>query len=113
MVYRLKSYLRTLRRGTGFSQKELAFLLGTSSRASVSRIEQSKRKPSIEVLILSAFIFGVSPAELFPTFVSELHQDALQRANELYEELQGEPSKTTRIKLDFLEQLLTKSEQTL
>jgi len=111
MVYRLKSYLRTFRRRFGLSQKELAFLLGTSSRASVSRIEQSKRKPSIEVLILAVFIFGVPPLELFPTFISELHQDALQRANELYEELQGEPSETTRIKLDFLEQLLTKSDQ--
>lgn len=34
----------------------------------------------------------------------------LQRANELYEELQGIPSKVTRLKLDFLEQLLRRVE---
>jgi hypothetical protein len=52
----------------------------------------------------------MSPLQMFPGLVSELHEAVLQRANELYEELQGDPSKTTRIKLDFLEQLFQRSE---
>jgi transcriptional regulator with XRE-family HTH domain len=112
MDHRLKSYLRTFRRRFGFTQKELAFLIGISSRTAVSRIEQSKRKPSIEALIVSVFIFGASPVELFPALISDLHVGVLERANELYEELQGEPSRTTRAKLDFLERLLNKTEQT-
>ena len=106
MDHRLTSYLRTFRRRFGFTQKELAFLIGIDSRTVVSRIERSIRRPSFEALIVSVFFFGASPLELFPTLVSALHQAALKRANELYEELQGEPSKTTRAKLDFLEQFL-------
>jgi transcriptional regulator with XRE-family HTH domain len=110
MDHRLKSYLRTFRRRFGLTQRELAFLIGIRSRTAVSRIEQSKRKPSIDALIVCSFIFGASPLELFPTFISELHEIVMERVNELYEELQGDPSKTTRAKLDFLEQLLSKSQ---
>ena len=35
----------------------------------------------------------------------------LQRVNELYDELQGTPSKTTRMKLDFLEHLVARLEK--
>jgi transcriptional regulator with XRE-family HTH domain len=106
MDHRLTSYLRTFRRRFGFTQKELAFLIGINSRTVVSRIESSIRRPSLEAFLVSVFLFGASPVELFPALVSELHQAACERANELYEELQGEPSKTTRAKLDFLEQFL-------
>jgi transcriptional regulator with XRE-family HTH domain len=109
MDHRPKSYLRTFRRRVGFTQKELAFLFGTTSRSAVSRVEGSIRKPSLESLIASAFIFGVSPIELFPAFVAQLHGAVLRRANELYEELQGDSSKTTRAKLNFLEKLLHNS----
>jgi transcriptional regulator with XRE-family HTH domain len=110
MDRRLNSYLRTFRRRFGFTQKELAFLIGMGSRTAVSRIERSKRKPSVEALIECAFLFEASELDLFPTLISELQKDVLERANELYEELQGEPSKTTRAKLDFLEHFLDKAE---
>jgi transcriptional regulator with XRE-family HTH domain len=106
MDHRLKSYLRTFRRRFGFTQRELAFLIGIDSRTAVSRIERSKRKPSLEALVVSGFIFGASPLELFPTIITELHSAALERAIVLYEELQGDPSRTTRAKLDFLEKFL-------
>src|SRR5262245_16354283 len=112
MDHRINSYLRTFRRRYGFTQSELAFLVRISSRAAVSRIEQSKRKPNFEALIVSIFIFGVSASDMFPTLISELHQGAFERANELYEQLQGEQSKTTRAKLDFLEEFLEKVEET-
>lgn len=52
----------------------------------------------------------MSPLPLFPSLMSELHEFVLQRANELYEELQGDPSKTAIVKLDFLEQRIQRSE---
>jgi transcriptional regulator with XRE-family HTH domain len=105
-----RSYLRPLRRRWGFTQEELAFLIGVKSRAAVSRIEGSKRKPSVDMVFICALVFNMSPLQLFPGLMSELNDSVLQRANELYEELQGDPSKTTRIKLDFLEQLFDRSE---
>lgn len=85
-------------------------MIGAKSRTAVSRIEGSKRKPSIDAVFICALVFNMSPLQLFPDLMSELHEAVLQRANELYEELQGDPSRTTRIKLDFLEQLFQRSE---
>ncbi|WP_453967354.1 helix-turn-helix domain-containing protein [Bradyrhizobium elkanii] len=104
-----RSYLRPLRRRWGFTQEELAFLIGIK-RTAVTRIEGLKRKPNIDAVFICALVFNMSPLQLFPGLMSELHEAALRRANELYEELQGDSSKTTRIKLDFLEQLFQRSE---
>ena len=38
----------------------------------------------------------------------QAEQVVLDRANELYEELQGDPSNVTRVKLDFLEVLIAR-----
>jgi transcriptional regulator with XRE-family HTH domain len=108
MDHRLKSYLRTFRRRFGFTQMELAFLIGTKSRTAISRIEGAKRRPGLNALYACAFIFDTPPPELFPDLISELHEAMLDRAYELHEKLQGNPSKTTRIKLDFLEQLMSR-----
>jgi transcriptional regulator with XRE-family HTH domain len=110
MDHRFETYLRPHRRRCGFSQREIAFLIGINSRAAVSLIERSKRKPSLDAVFIFAFVFNASPSELFPSLISELQEAARRRANELYEELQGNPSKATRDKLDFLEQLLARSE---
>jgi len=108
MDHRLKSYIRPHRRRFGFTQKELAFLIGLKSRTVVSRIEASKRTPSLSAVYICTLIFNTSPLNLFPSLISEMYEAVFQRANDLYEELQGDPSKTTRIKLDFLEQVLTR-----
>lgn len=55
-------------------------------------------------------IFNMPALELFPGLMSELRSSIRARANELYEELQGDPSKATRLKLDFLERLLERIE---
>jgi hypothetical protein len=49
----------------------------------------------------------------FPVFFSQIHDDVLTRVRDLYEELQGNSSKTTRLKLDFLEAVLARLEGTL
>jgi Helix-turn-helix len=50
MMHRLKSFLRPFRRRFGFTQRELAFLIGIQSRGAVSRFERAIRKPTFEVL---------------------------------------------------------------
>jgi transcriptional regulator with XRE-family HTH domain len=110
MDQRLKSYLRPLRRRWGFTQREIAFLIGVKSGTAVSRMEGSKRNPSLSVMLAVAFIFNASLEELFPSLMSEQYEALLRRARELYEQLQGDPSKTTRLKLDFLEKLLARAE---
>jgi transcriptional regulator with XRE-family HTH domain len=111
MDQRLNSYLRSLRRRGGFTQRELAFLIGTKSGTVISRVEGSKRIPSFSAAFACAVIFGVAPLDLFPDALFQLQQAVLQRANTLYEVLQGDPAKTTRVKLDFLEVLIARLEE--
>ena len=110
MDHRTKTYVRPLRRRWGLTQRELAFLIGAKSGTVVSRIEGVKRTPSLAATFALAIVFGTVPPELFPGFSSQIHDDVIARARELYEELQGNSSKTTRVKLDFLEAVLARLE---
>jgi transcriptional regulator with XRE-family HTH domain len=110
MHHRHISYLRPYRRRWGLTQQELAFLIGVKSRTAVSRIEGLKRRPSLNAVFTCMMIFNMPALDLFPGLMSELHQAIRERASELYEELQGDPSKSTRLKLDFLEGLLERVE---
>lgn len=59
-------YLRTHRRNWGLTQKELARLVGTASSVQISRYENGKRAPRIEVALACQVIFGVPPSIMFP-----------------------------------------------
>jgi transcriptional regulator with XRE-family HTH domain len=106
MVHHFKSYLRPARRRWGFTQTEVAFLLGFRTGKSISRIEALKQTPTLGMALSCAIIFNMAPGKLFPGAIFEAEQLILSRARELYDQLQGDPSKATRIKLDFLEALL-------
>ena len=62
---KLDNYLRTYRKSRGFSQRELAFLLGCHSGAKVSRYERSKRVPPLETIFAYEVILGTPAPELF------------------------------------------------
>jgi transcriptional regulator with XRE-family HTH domain len=108
MTTRFISYLRPLRRRWGLTQRELAFLIGGQSGAAISRLEQLKRTPSLAALIACEVLFGVGHTEIFPDSYTQVRQAVMARANELYEALQGNPSRATRAKLDFLESVLAR-----
>lgn len=108
MHKRFTSYLRTHRRLWGFTQRELASLIGVKSGTLVSRVESSRRTPSLSAAFACSVIFGAAPVELFPGINERIQLSIVERATALYEELQGNPSKATRIKLDFLESLLAR-----
>jgi transcriptional regulator with XRE-family HTH domain len=61
-----RCFLRTHRRNWGLTQRELASLIGTVSSMQVSRYENSKRAPKIEVALACQAIFGVPPSTMFP-----------------------------------------------
>ena len=111
MDKRLRCYLRPQRRRWGFTQKELAFIIGAKSRSIVSRLEQGKRRPSLAAAFALSIVFGADAAEHFPALYAEIEQGVLARAYDLYEQLQGDRSKTTRMKLDFLEKLFARTKR--
>src|ERR1700756_2487727 len=99
MVQRFQSYLRPLRRRWGFTQSELASLIGYETGKSISRIEALKQTPTLNAALSCAIIFNTAPVKLFPGALSDAEQLVFARASELYDEVQGDPSKNTRIKV--------------
>jgi DNA-binding XRE family transcriptional regulator len=111
MDHRIKSYARPLRRQWALTQRELAFLVGVKSSTVISRIEGLKRIPNLATALGYALVFGLGPVDLFPGYMAEVQTAVHGRVNELYEQLQGDPSKGTRVKLDFLETVLARLEE--
>ena len=109
MDQRTISYLRPLRRRWGLTQAEFATLIGTRTHVAVSRIESLKIYPSLAEAIACSIIFDTPPIELFPELYAKVYEFVLSQAKELYEELQGNPSRVTRAKLDFLEEVLART----
>ena len=105
MDQRLISYLRPLRRRWGLTQAELAFLIGTKTHAAVSRMEALKSYPYLAQAFACSHVFDIPLPELFPELDGKAYEFVLKQAEELYEKLQGDPSRVTHSKLDLLEEV--------
>ena len=102
--------MRTHRRRSGFTQRDMAFLTGCSSGTQISRYERLRREPSLQVLVAYIIIFHMSGSDLYPAIFQEIEKEVGARARDLYEELQGNPSQQNNAKLDALETLLERIE---
>lgn len=87
MSSRLENYLRTYRKRSGFSQDEVAFLLGSSSGAKVSRYERFARQPSLRTLFAYEVIFQAPVRALFAGLYQKVEKTTLSRAQGLAERL--------------------------
>ena len=74
-------------------------------------MEGGKRTPNLDAALALSIVFDTAQSQLFPDVVSKVQESVLRRANELYEAFQGDPSKATRIKLDFLEEVIARIEK--
>lgn len=107
---KLECYLRSYRRRWGLTQDELAVLLGYKTGAVISRLERHGRQPSLEAAHAFEIIFGTAPIELFPGLHATVKKTVIARVRDLYDELQGNSSKITRLKLDFFEQVFERAQ---
>lgn len=85
---KLDNYLRTFRKNRGFSQREVAFLLGCHSGAKVSRYERSKRIPPLETIFAYEVILGISSRELFAGIQERAQRRAMHRVRLLKRRLE-------------------------
>jgi transcriptional regulator with XRE-family HTH domain len=90
----------------GFSQPELAFLLGWKANSSVSLLENKGREPKLTTAVQLELLFGATSADLFPKLAFGAEEELMRRAYELHTRLQGNPSKKTKQKLELLELVL-------
>jgi transcriptional regulator with XRE-family HTH domain len=109
---RLLSYLRSHRKRSGLTQKELAFLVGVKSDAQLSRFERFRRLPSAEMLIAFMIVFRKGPEELVPHIHGRILKLIHLRTRDLHEELQGDTRPIVKAKLDTLEAVVSDKEDT-
>ena len=105
---RLPNYLRMYRKRAGFSQVEVARLLGTLDGAKVSRYERNTRVPTLKTALTYEAIFRTPVSELFAGRFQEAEREATKRAKILSERLgQIEQSKRVVRKLEVLRRTIS------
>jgi len=109
MAQRLENYLRTFRKRTGLSQREVALLLGCSNGAKVSRYERFARRPTLATALVCEKLFGVPVAEIFAGIEDEASEALRQRVCLLAEQLEKQPSNAVARKRQFLDALRSRN----
>lgn len=89
--HRLQNYLRTYRRKYGFSQAEIALLIGIATYGPVSRYEHFTRRPELLTVFALEVIFNQPASELLAGFYEPVRDAVLERARELERHLSAQP----------------------
>ena len=106
MSERLKTYLRTLRKRSGLSQAEVAFLLDESTRHRISGYERALAEPNLQAAIACEVIFGEPIAEVFAGVYEEVELAVILRTHRLITQVESrEPSPTVEHKLASLRRI--------
>lgn len=83
--------LRTYRRRSGLSQRELGLILGYQDAGQVSRHERSETVPPLDVALAYEVIFCAPVAALFPKMLAEVEREIAESLSALEQRL-GEQS---------------------
>jgi len=95
----------------GLSQGELALLLGWNRSEVISRVEKKQRLPSLKLVMACFVLFGTGAAELFPDISAGIEANVMSRVWDMYEDIQGDPSRKTKMKVELLENAIARAEQ--
>ena len=107
---KLTNYLRTARRRAGFSQDEIAFLLGVHDGTKLCRYEQFRRVPLLKTALALEIVFASPARELFAGTYEQLERDIRKRARRLIRKLERAPrTRSTDAKLELLRAITCKS----
>ena len=107
MSKKLQNYLRTYRKRAGFSQDEVAVLLGCQSGTKISRYERLNRKPSLETAFAYEAVFGAPSRELFAGAFEKVEEKIKRRAQLLSRKLAEGKDRMTLQKLKTLESIIS------
>jgi len=106
-VRALNNYILTRRNGRGFTQKELAFLLGCVHRTKVSRYELGIRLPTLKTVIGLEIVLLTPLAKLFAGTYAAVREEIRPRAQQLSRELDAKPrTKAIQRKIDSLSEII-------
>jgi transcriptional regulator with XRE-family HTH domain len=105
------NYVRSFRLRWGLSQGELSDFLGWNRPDVISRVEKKQRAPSLRFVIACFILFGASAAELFPDIAAGVDKTVMARVWEMYESIQGNPSRKTKVKIALLESAIERAQK--
>lgn len=88
---KLPNYLRLHRKRLGFSEKEIAFLLGLRCSSQVSRYEHFRRVPNLMTALAFHAIFRTASPELFGGKFETVEREIVKRAKRLLKKFEGQP----------------------
>jgi len=103
----IANYLQVLRRKSGFSQNELALVLGIVTESQLSRHERSVGAPGLLAALAYEALFHKPVSEIFPGFyrtVSAGIEERLDRLEQLLQEssVRGHKAAVIARKLEFM-----------
>src|SRR6185295_3974509 len=78
-----RNYLYRLRTYRGYSQKQLAGLLGLHGRKAVSDFEAGRRLPSLHIALALEIVLGTKLSEIYPDLYKELSRQTIDREDRL------------------------------
>jgi transcriptional regulator with XRE-family HTH domain len=87
MINHMPHYVRRHRLRAALTQKEMAFLLGCRSPATVCQYEARKREPDLRTALAYQAAFGVPVEKLFPGIRQEVEQEVRLRAKDLSKQI--------------------------
>jgi transcriptional regulator with XRE-family HTH domain len=92
--------LRTLRKRYDLSQQECAELIGVQ-QSTASRTEAADATPDLETALGIQVVFGVTPADVFPTLYAKVEDAVMRRAAEFERRLTaaGAPDRSPKRQL--------------
>ena len=99
-THKLENYLRTYRKKSGLTQRELGFLLGWKSGGLVARHEKRRRLPPLETALAYEAILGVPLSQLFAGIYEAARKKMQERMLELRSKLQAKTSKGSEALFD-------------
>jgi transcriptional regulator with XRE-family HTH domain len=102
MNHRYSINLKPHRERSGFTQEELAFLLGLKEHSAISRFEHGQREPSLRTALAYRMLFDRDLHELFPHIHEEVSAEIAKRAERLSKQLGHSETPKSTYKLEKL-----------
>lgn len=88
IITEVANYLRSHRRKSGLSQRELAHIVGYVTQAPVSEHERSVTIPALLIALSYEVVFRVPLSELFPALYRTVEVDIEEQLTKIESELQ-------------------------
>jgi len=106
---KLPNYLKSRRRRNGFSQRELAYLLGCKTYRNVTRYERFRRSPNINTAFALEVIFDEPASVLVAGLFQQARKRVRKRARLLLKkiEVQNKTAKNHEQKLATLRRIIS------